>query len=81
MQQKRILGPGKMAAETFAAAVLAISTGVLAEWIFYLELPMTVRASLALAPFALSILTFSAFPLLRWHRQGAPIGGIVSSPW
>jgi hypothetical protein len=77
MTPRRIPGPGKMATETFAAVVLAISTGVLAEWLFYLVLPATVRASLALAPFALSILTFSAFPLFRWPRQGAPIGGIV----
>ena len=66
-----------MAIETFTAAVLAISTGVLAGWLFYLELPTTVRASLTLAPFALSILTFSVFPLFRWPRKGAPIGGIV----
>lgn len=77
MTPRRSPGPGQMAIETFAAVVLAISTGVLAEWLFYLELPATVRASLALAPFALSILTFSVFPLFRWPRQGAPIGGIV----
>ena|SRR6266404_9740018 len=77
MTPQRILGPGKMATETFAAAILAISTGVLAEWLFYLELPPTVRATLTLAPFALSILTFSVFPLFRWRRKGAPIGGIV----
>jgi hypothetical protein len=77
MTPQRILGPGKMATETFAAAVVAISTGVLVEWLFYLELPATVRASLTLAPFALSIVTFSIFPLFRWPRKGAPIGGIV----
>jgi hypothetical protein len=66
-----------MATETFVAVVLAISIGVLAEWTFYLELPATVRASVALVPFALSILTFSMFPLFRWVREGAPIGGIV----
>jgi len=42
-----------MATETFAALALAICTGVVAEWIFYMELPTTVRASLALVPFAL----------------------------
>src|SRR5260370_37195049 len=73
MTPQRILGPGKMATENFAAAILAISTGVLAEWLFYLELPPTVRARLTLAP----LLTFSVFPLFRWRRKGAPIGGIV----
>lgn len=77
MTPRRNAGPGKMAIETFIAVVLAISIGVLAEWFFYLEVPASVRASLALAPLALSILTFSAFPLLRWTRQGAPIGGIL----
>ncbi len=77
MTSQGIVGPGKMAAETFAAVALAISTGVVAEWIFYMELPTTVRASLAFAPFALSILTFFAFPIFRWPRQGAPVGGIV----
>jgi hypothetical protein len=77
MTPQRILGPGKMATEAFAAAVLAMSTGVLTEWLFYLELPATVRASLTLAPFALSIVTFSIFPLFRWPRKGAPIGGII----
>jgi hypothetical protein len=77
MKPQRILGPGKMAVETFAAAVLAIFTGALAEWLFYLELPATIRVSLALAPFALSIVTFLVVPLFRWPCQGAPIGGIV----
>jgi len=77
MTPQRSFGPGKMATETFAATVLAIFAGVLAEWLSYLALPATVRASLGLAPFALSILTFSAFPLFRWSRKGAPIGGIV----
>jgi hypothetical protein len=77
MTSQGILGPGKMATEAFAAAVLAISAGVMAQWLFYLELPATVRASLKLAPFALSIITFSIFPLFRWSRKGAPIGGIV----
>ncbi len=53
MRPPRIVGPGKMATETFAALALAICTGVVAEWIFYMELPTTVRASLALVPFAL----------------------------
>lgn len=66
-----------MATETFAAVVLAIFVGVLAEWLFYLELPAAVRPSLSLASFALSIFTFLVFPLFRWPRQGAPIGGIV----
>jgi hypothetical protein len=66
-----------MATETFAAVALAICTGVAAEWIFYMELPTTVLACLALVPFALSILTFSAFPFFRWPRQGASVGGIV----
>jgi hypothetical protein len=77
MTPQRILGPGKMAAEMIAAAALAIGAGVLVEWLFYLELPAAVRASLALAPFALSIFTFCVFPLFRWPRQGAPVGGIV----
>jgi hypothetical protein len=77
MTARSVPGPGKMAAETFVAVVLAIAAGVLAEWLSYLELPVTVRGSLALAPLALSVLTFAAFPLLRWPRQGAPIGGIV----
>lgn len=77
MTTQGVPGPGKMATETFAAAVLAISIGVLAKWLFYLELPATVRASLTLVPFALSILTFSVFPLFRWRRKGAPRGGIV----
>jgi hypothetical protein len=77
MTTQRIPGPEKMATETFAAAVLAISVGVLAKWLFYLELPATDRASLTLVPFALSILAFSVFPLFRWPRKGAPIGGIV----
>jgi hypothetical protein len=66
-----------MATETFAPVVVAISTGVVAEWLCYLELQATVRATLALVPFALPILTFSALPLFRWPRQGAPIGGII----
>jgi hypothetical protein len=57
--------------------VLAISSGVSAECIFYLALPATVRTLLALAPFALSLLTFSAFPFFRWRRQGASIGAII----
>jgi len=77
MKSQRSPGPGRMAAETFAAVALAIFAGVLAEWLFYLLLPVTGRASLALVPFALSILTFSAFPIFRWPRLGAPIGGIV----
>jgi hypothetical protein len=66
-----------MATETLAATVLAISVGVLAEWMFYLKMPTPIRTSLALAPLALSILTFCWFPLFRWTRQSAPIGGIL----
>ena len=66
-----------MAMETVVATTLAISVGGFAEWVFYLVVPATVRASLTLAPLALSILTFSVFPLFRWPRKGAPIGGII----
>jgi hypothetical protein len=76
MMPRRAPGPGRLATETFVAVVLAICIGVLAEWMFYLKLPAAVRASLSLVPFALSILTFSTFPLFRWPCQGAPIGGI-----
>jgi hypothetical protein len=77
MTPQRSFGPGNLAIEACAATVLAIFAGVSAEWLSYLALPTTVRASLALAPFALSILAFSAFPLFRWSRRGAPVGGIV----
>ena len=66
-----------MATETLAATVLAIAVGVFAEWMFYLEVPSPIRTSLALAPLALSMLTFCCFPLLRWTRQSAPIGKMV----
>jgi hypothetical protein len=66
-----------MAIETLAAVAIAVSVGVLFEWLFYLQLSATVRTPLALAPFAISVLTFLVFPLLRWTRQKAPIGGIV----
>jgi hypothetical protein len=66
-----------MAGETVTAAVLAIAVGVLAEWLFYLKLPTSVRASMPLVPFALSILTFLVFSLSRWTRQDAPVGGIL----
>jgi hypothetical protein len=66
-----------MAGETLTAVALAIAVGVLAEWLFYLNLPTTVRASMALVPFALSILTFLVFSLSRWTRQDAPVGGIL----
>jgi hypothetical protein len=36
MKPQRVLGPGKMAAEAFAAAMLAMATGALAQWLFYL---------------------------------------------
>jgi hypothetical protein len=77
MKPPRIIGPGKMAAESFAAAVLAIAVGAVAEWVFYVKLPATVRFSLALVPFVLSILTFSAVSWFRWRGHRAPIGGIV----
>jgi hypothetical protein len=66
-----------MAAETFAAVALAILVGVLVTWLSYVALPASERNSLPLAAFGISILTFAAFPLFRWPRQGAPMGGIV----
>jgi hypothetical protein len=66
-----------MAIETLAAVAIAISVGVLGEWLLYLQLSATVRAPLALAPFAISVLTFLFFPMFRWTRQKAPIGGNV----
>jgi hypothetical protein len=72
----RISGPVILITQTFAGVVLAVSIGVVAEWLLYLKMPGTLHA-LWFAPFALSTLTFLVFPSFWWFRKSAPIGGIV----